>query len=313
MNGPADVRAHFARHLPPGSAWHLLPTAGLSGARLYRVGSAWVVKAHPLVAGLRERLEQIHAWQRSAQTHPDLADLVPVVCAPLFECAGHLWELLRWQPGTPSLEPTATQMRSAVHALARLHTLWSDARIFCPCPAILRRWAIAQRWLTTPYTAQRGSQVCDELAAVVVRHVPALVEQLRPWLTRSVAVQPCLVDVTPEHVLFTADRLTGIIDWSAAACDHPAVDLVRYLGGLSANTFATGMEAYAELRPLTERERELTIVLLRSNALLSAANWLMRLENDLRLATPVEQRLRTLLDQIQMWFVPGAHGSMGGN
>src|SRR5437763_1299451 len=56
-------------------------------------------------------------------------------------------------------------------------------------------------------------------------HVAASTAALTPWADRPVPVQPCLCDVWHDHVLYTGDAVTGLIDYGEVKPDHPAVDL----------------------------------------------------------------------------------------
>src|SRR5207237_10847988 len=56
-------------------------------------------------------------------------------------------------------------------------------------------------------------------------------------------------DLHREHVLFTGDTVTGIIDFASSKRDHPALDLARYLGdaaGDDDSLLNLGVEVYRE-------------------------------------------------------------------
>ena len=119
--------------------------------------------------------------------------------------------------------------------------------------------------------------------------------------------QPCLCDVWHDHVLFTGDELTGLIDFGAIKVDNVAVDLARLLGSLVGDDVAqreAGLNAYAEIRPLSELERALVPMLDRTGVVLGLANWLRRLwqhgtEYENRAA--VADRLASLVRRIENW------------
>jgi hypothetical protein len=95
---------------------------------------------------------------------------------------------------------------------------------------------------------------------------------------RAVAVQPCLCDVWGEHVLFTGDEVTGIIDYGAAKDDQVAVDLARLLGDLVEDDderFAAGLAAYRTAGGELEVPDGFVRLLDRTGAVCGAINWLL--------------------------------------
>jgi homoserine kinase type II len=61
-------------------------------------------------------------------------------------------------------------------------------------------------------------------AAVIVR--PLLVELVQ----RRRRLQPTIRDVRREHLLFTGDRLSGLVDFGAAQMEYPGIDVAHMLG-----------------------------------------------------------------------------------
>jgi Ser/Thr protein kinase RdoA (MazF antagonist) len=131
--------------------------------------------------------------------------------------------------------------------------------------------------------------------------------QLSRWTGRSVRLQPCLCDVWHDHVLFSGDIVTGLIDYGSAKIDHVAVDLARLLGSLiqdDAGERVAGLRAYSTVSALTPEVEDLVIVLDKTGTVLGAANWLMWLYQegrvfDNRLA--VARRLGELVERLERW------------
>jgi Ser/Thr protein kinase RdoA (MazF antagonist) len=103
-----------------------------------------------------------------------------------------------------------------------------------------------------------------------------LVEPLRRASGFVVPLQPCLRDARPEHLLFSADRLTGLLDFGAMAIESVAADLARLLGdwvGLDTYARAEALAAYAAVRPVEAVEIALLEAFENSSALLGAGHW----------------------------------------
>jgi homoserine kinase type II len=105
---------------------------------------------------------------------------------------------------------------------------------------------------------------------------PRLVEPLRRASGRDVPLQPCLRDARPEHLLFSGDRVTGLIDFGAMAIENVAADLARLLGdwvGPDTSVRAEALDAYTAVRPLETVEIAMLDVFEDSSALLGAGHW----------------------------------------
>jgi Ser/Thr protein kinase RdoA (MazF antagonist) len=109
------------------------------------------------------------------------------------------------------------------------------------------------------------------------RHLPGIRPRLTRWLRDAVPVQPCLCDIWHDHVLYTGDRVTGLVDFGSVKDDHVACDLARLLGSLvggDARLRAAGIEAYRRVRPLADAEVALIDDLDWTGTIVAAANWL---------------------------------------
>jgi len=89
--------------------------------------------------------------------------------------------------------------------------------------------------------------------------------------------QVCLRDIWHDHVLFTGERVTGLIDFGALDIDIPAVDIARLLGSMAgddATAWQTGIAAYSDTRPLSELEIRVAKALDASGTILAGCNWI---------------------------------------
>jgi Ser/Thr protein kinase RdoA (MazF antagonist) len=78
-------------------------------------------------------------------------------------------------------------------------------------------------------------------------------------------------------VLFTGDRVTGIVDFGSLNFESPAADIARLLGSMALDDAAgweLGLTAYEAVRPLTEVERQLIRAFDESTVAMSGLNWL---------------------------------------
>ena len=103
-------------------------------------------------------------------------------------------------------------------------------------------------------------------------------------------MQPCLRDIWHDHILFTGDEVTGLVDFGAIDIDTPATDLARLIGFFSpprrgvglreergldeAETWHEALAAYQTIRPLTADEIQAAHALDTSGTILAGCNWL---------------------------------------
>lgn len=106
---------------------------------------------------------------------------------------------------------------------------------------------------------------------------PRADRELERHANSFLVLQPCIRDIRAEHVLFTGDEVTGLIDYGALRMDTVVGDLVRLLGSLLGNDRAkweVALAAYSAIRPLLPQERAMIPAWHRASVVLSAANWL---------------------------------------
>jgi aminoglycoside phosphotransferase (APT) family kinase protein len=281
--GPAVLGASWARR-----------GGGFSGAAVF-AGSfppadspRLCLKAWPAGAMSPDHLTTIHRWVAQVVRHPFVPRVHRTTAGRTWaEADGRVWELTTWLPGAADFRdrPTPARLANACKAVAALHAAWRPAApAFAPFPAVERRLALLRDWRDRP--ARRG-RLDPDLVAVAARAAAALKShaadaerRLAPWAGRHVAVQPCLCDVHHDHVLFTGDAVTGVIDYGAMKPDHPAVDLARLLGDLAGDDpgrVRRGLDAYHTAGGSADVTAELVGLLDRTGTACAAANWLLRL------------------------------------
>jgi len=227
--------------------------------------------------------------------------------------AGRAWELMEWLPGSASYQehPSRTKLTAAVTALARLHHEWKKGRtrILDDCPAVERRIQAWKRHMESPPLVPllAGEGLAKRLQT-----------QLNRWLIRvpdvlgkipgGLRVHPCLRDIWHDHLLFTGEELTGLVDYAGMGEDSPSVDLGRMLGSLcedDADAWEFALARYREVEVLTEDEARLARILDQTGVILALANWKTRF---MEMAARNEcidprriNRVESLLARVERW------------
>ncbi len=280
---------------------------GFSGARIWRVETVagpHALRSMPIatldftrLAGLHRLIEHVAA--AGVKQVP-----VPVQAldgTSFFESGGQVWQLEPWMPGVAdySTHPRAARLKAAMVCLARWHLAAAgfqprepERTWFFTTPSgrspglaerareivrrngsecdVLRRALAASSWKDF---ADLGKQIIDHF----MRLSPRIDLQMRLGLDAFVPLQPCLRDVWHDHILFTGDEVTGLIDAHAARSDSVATDLARLLGSLVGDDRAgweAGLAAYHAVRPLSLAEAALVELFDQSAVLLGGLTWL---------------------------------------
>jgi homoserine kinase type II len=300
---------------------------GFSGAAVWRVESLagpLCLRAGP-VGGLADVIVRPHRLMGLARTPIHNLTFVPAIYPNLdgqttVAHSGRSWELIEWMPGRADFHdrPTAERLGEACAALARLHRAWAGEHASRGrCPAVVRRWRTAdtmRRHLASgwrpDFTAAEADPVrpwSERAWRVAPRLQEGVAATLAPWLDRLVPVQACLGDVWHDHLLFTGDRLTGLIDYGAVKADHRAADAGRMLGSLIGDDearFAEGVRAYAAVMPFDDEDAALARLLDRTGVVLGALIWLRRLYETgetFEDRSAVARRLAGLVGRMERW------------
>ena len=125
----------------------------------------------------------------------------------------------------------------------------------------------------------RFRSVAREFFRALEVRLPQLHQALTGLAHQSFAIQPVLRDVWRAHLLFTDDRLTGLIDLSAAASDHIAVDTARLFRswfGADPEKRLQSIVQWPVFQRWTQAERHLLSVLDAASVFLSPVTWIRR-------------------------------------
>lgn len=212
-------------------------------------------------------------------------------------------ELMDWMPGQADFHrnPTDSRLLAAVEALAELHrAIRPEIQTFANCPGILRRMTVLETPTQSPPVASslvtRAIRLLDGLR-------PTALQILRVWNEERFSLQPCVCDIRDDHVLYEGDRVSGIIDYSAAKLDHIAVDLARLLGSMvpdDEGRMKLALDHYQRINgtdtPLSDLVRMLDWTGTLA-AIQVGVGRLSHLHDEAAIA--YEDRLRTLIDRME--------------
>ncbi len=294
---------------------------GFSGARFWRIQSASSVlclRRWPTEHPDEKRLAFIHHTLKTA-AQQELTFLpepytarggMTYVC-----CGGTLWELTPWLPGRADFHeaPRRSRLVDAVQGIARFHTVTADLlpgpERVGPPPGLLERrdflTKLSRGHLSTIAEAARRATWpgleprIDRYLAMFSRVSHAVAGQLADASQISVRLQPAIRDLRHDHLLFSGDRLTGLVDFGALRRDYWAGDIARLLGSLVGDQVEmrqAALDAYHQTRPLAEIDRTMIEVYDRSNVLMSPANWFRWIGLEKRQFSPPDKIL-TIIDE----------------
>lgn len=304
MNSATAILARFGLNASACALAPLEGAGGFSGAKLWKVACGerlLCLRRWPANYPDETRLRFIHAVMEFAGMQ---VDFVPrLQRTPGGDTAisdgEHLWELTTWLPGVADFHARPAQQRltAAMHALARLHSAleYFPTRMTgaAPSPGIAeRRQRLAELQNSLPalisrlpaaqaYLHHRG----ERIVAYFRSHQHQISDRLAAANSLRVPLQPCLRDIWHDHVLYSGEEVTGIVDFDAVRIDSVATDLARLIGSLVGGDVAArkaALSAYMAVRPLSADEVALISVFDASSVLMSGMNWLVWLLIDAR-------------------------------
>jgi homoserine kinase type II len=272
--------------------------SGLSGANVWRLprspGEPLCLRRWPAEHPTIDRLRFIHAVLEHVKRCG-----VEFIPAPISTSAGatvvqhdgRLWELTPWLPGQADYlaSPSPERLRAAMRALAAFHRIAAGfergvgqgvsqgmseraQRLAAYHAGNLEKIAGAIRPGDWPELAERAG----EIVQTFTRHAAELGRLLARVASLQVAFQPVIRDIHDEHVLFTGNKVTGLIDFGAMRIDTVASDIARLLGSMAAgdqDAWTAGLAAYRERRPLSDIEIELIAAFDLSTVVLGPMLW----------------------------------------
>lgn len=142
----------------------------------------------------------------------------------------------------------------------------------------------------------------SQLAAPMVATLPPLLDRLAH---QQLPLQPCIRDIWSDHVLFEDETVTGIVDFGAMQTECVAGDIARLLGSIGPHLGAAssiesmwslGLEAYCNVRPLTDLEHRAVSCFHQATTVLAGFNWIRWLMvEDTEFGNGVRQRLDAII------------------
>lgn len=335
-----SILDHWDRSCRPNGAPRPPPHPGFSGAIVARIDAdrgPLAIRGWPPGALPRVRLEALHRLLAHVAEAVPVAVPIPATDGQtLVEAGNRLWQLEPWLPGEADFhaDPSPQRLTAAVTTLAAFHQSAlsfvpdDDARTWFASMAAARSPAVDERlarlvrwkrnWNTLVQRAHRHGRVAstdkdlrsltesvDSIDQLFQQGAAFVTDQLQMASRTHYPCQPCLRDPWHDHLLWTGDRVSGLIDPAACRSDNVAIDLARMLGSLVGDRAADwdrGLADYRQHRPLSLPESGLVTVLDQSGVLMAGAVWLERLaDNQLTRPTPrhVQARILAVTNRMQ--------------
>ena len=250
---------------------------------------------HPTI----DRLRWQHSVLRHAADHG--IDFVPVPIVNVHRQTWtlvdkHLWELTPWMPGAADFFPERRpeKIAAAMAALAKFHLATVDCAFsddptgktqgiassatqrlsrLQDCRSRLHEFAGGVERLSDPEFASLAREI---LAGFVALNA-AVENELFRAATLTTRLQPAIRDVWSDHILFTENSVTGMVDFGALRIDSVAVDISRLLGSLAGDDSLLrqrGLQAYEAVNQPDDDVHQLVQIFDRATTVLAGMNWL---------------------------------------
>ncbi len=253
------------------SGWRELGAAGgFSGARFWK-GMAFdqthCLRRWPREHPSKSRLQFIHEVLTTAQANGFRRMPLPRQLASsldaFLEHDGVLWQLEPWIEGEADFhrDPSRVKACNALTALGQFHRSIGPWRKQTGRPPVVqdridRLTHLSQS--TTFLTAAPvdpapdldfARQALTEYADLAAPLIEPARNALSQFAASTVELRPTIRDIWSDHVLFSADEVTGLIDFGAMRLDWQLADVARLLGSLDEGTgrfWDAGLKSYCE-------------------------------------------------------------------
>ncbi|MEM8734350.1 MAG: phosphotransferase, partial [Planctomycetota bacterium] len=207
-----------------------------------------------------------------------------------------VWELTEWKPGVADYLdfPSQSRLLAATRLLARFHSVFEPESRVQVSPAMEQRlqvlgdairWAAQVNWRSTSFADSLTTGLSEDQSKLIEMNVQRthvflrengerLHQRLQILAKEPIHCHFVLRDVWSDHLLYSQDEVTGMIDFGAARIDEPATDVARLLGSLEpvdVDRWMFGFEGYRSMCPAIQRER--VVMLDQVSTLLSANQW----------------------------------------
>jgi len=302
--------------------------SGFSGAEVWRIsadqGKQYSVKR------LANMTEDHLAWIHRVLLHTIVCDcdFVPSPQRTKDGMSFHtdgdsLWEVCTWVPGEADFEtnPSDKRLSHAMKSLAKFHQSAAQVNFdFRPSDGVRARLDGLMNLKETVKSLHISSKATVDTYPTLnslllqLKQIPSqkrksLADKLSKFAGQTLPLQPVIRDLWHDHLLFSGEQLTGLVDFDAMQMDSISLDLTRCLGSIVPNKFDRwkfALQAYSSVRPIQPAELELIGLLDPINIVLSSMNWIKwivvekrQFENPMA----VESRLKMLKDRMsQLWL-----------
>ena len=333
---PPDLSTILPRW--PISATEVTPiqSSGFSGAQIWKINASQPqplslkhYRSDALTVNLLDGIHRvlIHAFNEGCEfvAKPMRLDdgFTTVVAGPPGSPTAGLWELSNWVPGTAVKSFNDAQIETAFASIARFHKAAAQVNLaFGPSPNLGQRQSQLAKLVRpdSPALDQasdllktasidpvlRGplATIVDLLQRVPQSHIASLQTRLNEFATVELPLHPVVRDLRAEHLLFTGDQLTGLVDFDAMQMDSVAYDLSRLTSSMRLNEaqLHLALSTYHAERPIQPDEAKLVQLLTgisRLLAPLSWVNWLVLEQRSFSNLAAVEQRLKEVAEDLR--------------
>jgi Ser/Thr protein kinase RdoA (MazF antagonist) len=185
---------------------------------------------------------------------------VPQAVVQPRQIGSHVWCAFTYVPGRPrrlrTPEAIRTDERSRGRLLAELHADLEELSDLGQRPGWVRREEVLGP-RSDGATLEQLLKVADWITADQLKAIHSYIDRTREWLERSGATRmPVSVihgDLHGGNVLYSAGKLSGIIDFDMTHLDHRVADFAWTWRGYHDEV----VHGYQEVMPLSSGEREL--------------------------------------------------------